>query len=424
MRLHMNEKILLLVLSVATLSTACSGNGREDEGSRMQDPAGSEVCYRLSESEALRYAPTDLFKSIYCNDQELFDEALDRSTFRFNQQNVAEKDTALAVAIKLGRDSMVKSLISRVTLEELKIKNHNDRSFISLLAEYDMIESFDEIVRIFRERRSAARDMLSYGFQNIDFPDKFGRNAAHYALSAAMMDRLRENWSRSALNFNNPWHRFFYQYDNDGNLFLHSAARDQRVYVINWYVDEYCTSNKRRDDESGVLGSLNYLGRQARYAVQDLSVHLNLTKNLGFLVNIPNEKGNTPLHIAARLGNSESVRFLMACSQIDPSIKNDFGRYPITELLTNIDPFQENVHTTFKDTFNLLLERADPIWWGVLRGNNFRKMMSDGESEVNGMTAVHYAARLADPYFFDEIPEFVKQGVLNKYNITAEELRR
>lgn len=417
-----NPKILLLF--AAFFIASCSGTSNESDSVRMIEPAGSEVCHRMNEAEALTYAPTDLFKAIYCNDQELFNEAFSSLTFRFDQKNEAEGDTPLAVAIKLNRENMVLPLISRAELAELEIKNHRGRSFVSLLAEYDMLEEFDVVVDKFRDQRSMARDILSYDFHKIDFDDDFGRNAAHYALSAAMMDRLRQNWRRSFTDIGaaNPLHRFYYSYDQDENLFLHSAARDQRVYVINWYVDNYCTTNERREDESGLFGGINFFGRQARYAIQDMSVNWEITQNLGALINISNLHGDTPLHIAARLGNSESLRFLLACPQVDPSIENDQGRSPIAELLKNIDPFQEEIHESFKDSFNLLLERADPVWWSVMRGNNFRNMMAETDGEQ--MTAVHYAARLADPYFFNKIPDFAKQAVLNEFNTTAEELRR
>ena len=401
---------------------SCSGNNNNEtkNSERLAEPVGAEVCHRLSEAESLQFAPNDLFMAIYCDDIELFNKALNDENFRFEQINEAEGDSALAVAIKLGREDMIDALLLKAEKKHLWIKNHNDRSYVSLAAEYDMHRALDKIIEIYKERRSLTRDLVSYDFAIIDFEDEFGKNAAHYALSAAMMEKLKVNWRRSLTDFNHPWHRFYFQYDENGNLFLHSAARDQRVYVLNWYADNYCTEQNRREDEEGIFGAMNYVGRHARYTIQDSGLIKNLTK----IINIPNNDGDTPIHVAARLGNAESLRFLMSCEQADPSIKNNLGRSPITELLANLDPFQEEIHQSFKDSFDLLTEEADPVWWALMRGNNFRSIMTEPDLSESHMTAIHYAYRLRDRYFINRIPEFAKQAVINGLNMTPEELRR
>ena len=142
-------------------------------------------------------------------------------------------------------------------------------------------------------------------------------------------------------------------------------------------------------------------------------------------INRENQVGNTPLHLASSLANHQSIKYLLACDQIDPSILNEDGRPPLSELLSNIDvDSNEKTDESIKISFNLLFDRINPMWlWSFLPNNTFKNTILT-KQDVTGNTALHYAAMISDPYFYNKLKPYMDEPIYNKQNQTPEDLRK
>ena len=182
--------IFILVLFVSCEKTPSDSATNETEVGKFMS---------LSVEEKTNLAPTEIFKAIFANNYEAFKaDLINSDEFKFDTKN-KEGDTALAIAIKLSRNTMIQDLITSATVHDLKIKNHEDRSFVSLLSEFNQIKAFDYLVQTYKNSYTDVSNFVDFNFSSLDFPDEHGKNAAHYAKSAAMIDRLNGSLVYEAL---------------------------------------------------------------------------------------------------------------------------------------------------------------------------------------------------------------------------------
>jgi len=414
-----NSKWSILI----TLSTLFMGCGDNSKQADIFEKNNTTSFNRLTAEEQQSLAPNDLFKSIFLEEEESFNRHLDAESFDFNQKN-DEEDTALVVAIKLRKSEMVNALLERATKTNFQEPNKNGRSYFSLLVEYDLHESFD---RAFDFYKSQAQYGGELWFRFADFKDEQGRRASFYAKSYAMIDKLENAWFSSVTSVKHYFNTFYFGYDNDGNSFLHMAAKNQNTQVINWYVEKHCGY-----DEWETSSIPTYLTRR----LGDFFSEVELSPFRRRFVNVQNDKGDTPLHLAAAEGRVDSINSLMACYQTDPTILNNEKRFPIVELLKSIDPALEVVSEDYKDAFDYLHNVIDPAWYrlnfemswfhsdwslGFNFGNNFRKLVT--KKDRSGWTAIHYSAKIRDPYFWNSLEAYQKIQVRTEEGFTPRQLR-
>lgn len=380
---------MILVASTISIFAACA----EDEDATYFE--SSEFFYQLTEEDQRRYAPSPLFRSIYQNNEADFDEALESNKDLLVQKNF-EQDTPLAVAIRLKRFPMIPQIIERMTLEEMKTPNAGGRSFISLLAEIDDVESFEIIQRRYSNHIGPFKNLQpGQYFTNYDFVDEQGRNAAHYAQSKIFLDQLATTWFYRTIDATAIWSDLFWQQDAEGRTFIHQAARYNKFDVIQWYTEAHCGSapwegewmvTRAIDSGFWLLGKGVQFLQEAKYAP--------LYRKL---INTKDEAGNTALHIAAINGSYESVRALLRCQELNPTSYNDQDQIPMTALLSQLDMFEDPISEDFKLSFKLLLDQINPQT--VLPTTNFRYFVN--APDLDGQSAVFYASRLADRYFIE-----------------------
>lgn len=398
------KKILGLVcaLYVSTLLTACSD---KDEAYTMN----SERFGQLTVQEQTFYAPTQLFRAVYMNDESLFDAQLKDSYLDFSKKN-DQGDTALAVAIKLRREDFVNRLVEKATFDDLKISNMDNRSYLSLLAEYNYENAFDELGEKYILQIGPLQNVWT-NFPEVDFPDVHGRRAAHYAHTASFMDKLEHYWFYGMLDFSHPWDSFYNHGDETGGNFLHSAAEHGKSEIAAWFVARHCGVFGLEDPNNwGIFQAIGFIARKTTEYFHDIEWDVVRKKH----INIPNVDGNTPLHLAAKNGNARTMEFLLSCQQIDPSMRNKSLQSPMTLLLKNIDPQQPVVDDNYKNAFLMLIDQVDPLW-AFLPAMTFKNIVND--LDTDGFSAIHYAARLQDPFFYEhlkkyQLPNSDAQGIL------------
>lgn len=405
------KKILFCLLTTMLFNTFLLGCSDSDE-SFLQN---SEKFYQLSEEEKALYAPTLIFKAIYLNDEKLFAEQEANLYLDFAKKNF-EGDTALAVAIKLQRTDFVMKLLSVVTFKELKIPNKDNRSFVSLLAEYDFEEAFDVVGKKYEDQKGPWQNVMT-NFSELDFPDAEGKISAHYVQTARFLDRLETYWFHGVADIKHPWNAFYYSYDDRGDTFLIKAAEYNKVELISWFLNKYCGALPGEENEWwGVFGwavrNGTFLARKTVEYAQDFD-YLWFERSY---INIANQDGNTALHLAAKNGNARAVELIMQCEQRDPSMTNANGQYPITYMLSQIDPELLEVGQNYRDIFDMLLDQVDPLW-SAIPMNSFSSLVNN-KDQFN-FSAVHYAARMKDPYFYNGLRKYIQpnsdgDGILAK----------
>lgn len=409
-------KFTILII-ITSLLVAC-GDSSEQEA--IFEHENTEEYFRMTEADQKKLAPTNMFKAIYLNDYLDFQSRLAGDEFDFSQKN-DDENTALAVALELKREQMVSDLLESASREELLLTNKEGRGYMSLIVEYDLNEIFDKILNLYKAQAYIPSEA---SLSRIDFKDEYGKRATHYAKSYAMMDRLEGAWFSALTAVNHPWSNFYQDTDDEGNTFLHTAARYQNIQVIRWYVEKSCIEYTW--EESSLVG----------YAARGIGNAIGDTEWLPFrrrYINKQNDAGDTPLHVAARYGKVKSITGLQACYRVDPTILNEFDRAPIAELLASIDGSAAQVTNSYKESFRYLYGEVDPTWtrmdgevsnfsFGFSVGNNFKRLIL--LKDTTGWVSMHYAASMRDPYFWNYMSDFQKISIQTPEGFTPDQLRK
>lgn len=406
----MHHKQIKKTISIFSIffSLIFTGCGSDKDKTYM---VSSEYFYQLSAADQQRIAPSSLFRVIYQNDINNLETALNENKDQLAKKNTDENnqpaDTALAVAIKLRRTEMIPLIIQRMTLDELKIPNTEGRSYISLLAEFDDYAAFEVIQRRYQSSINGLVNLQpGQYFSNFDFPDIYGRNAGHYAQSKIFMDLLSTTWFLRTADSLTIWSDLFWQTDIDGNNFLHTAAKYNRYDVIQWYVDKSCGYDWWEESDTWGFGHIKTGVDHILYGIDSTFTFLRDSYFFPYwrsLINNKNNEGNTPIHLSAGFGSYEATRSLLGCEEMSPTIYNNNDQFPLTYMLSRMDLFENPISQDFKDIYHLLENQLETFAvWNIFY--NFRSHVN--HEDTNGMSAVFYASRLSDKFFYESLLRF------------------
>lgn len=389
-----------LIFSITALMVFVNiGCGDDSDNSYLKN---SETFFQLNEEEQAMQAPTQLFRAIYLNDEALFAEQIPNLYLDFKKKN-AEGDTALAVAIKLQRVTFINQMVALATFEDLKTSNKDERSFVSLLAEYNFESAFDIVGEKYLQQSGPIQTLLT-NFSHVDFPDSHNMIAAHYVQSASFLDKLEAFWFYGFADTRHPWNGFYFTQDEHGDNFLMKAAQYNKVEILSWFVNRHCGQwGGESNDWWGIFGIAvrtgTFVSRKGTEYLQDFD-YFPIERSY---INITNTEGNSALHLAAKNGNARAVELIMQCEQVDPSMQNENGQVALTYMLSQLDPELLIVGQNYKDIFEMLIEQIDPLW-SLIPFNNFNSLVNT--TDHMGFSAVHYAARISDPYFYNAIRKY------------------
>ena len=398
--------IFFLFVIFTKLFNACG----EDSSSKEIRLRSSEEFNRMSSQEQIKAAPNDLFRSIFDNDYEAFQNELGSDHFDITPKN-ENNNTVLAVAIQLNRTDMALELIEHLNDEDLFIKNFEGRSYLSFAAEADEIQIFDLLIKKYNDSKNFMDKIRTY-FREMDFADEKGRRAAFFAKSRYVISQLHTNWFKKSYgSFEGPYNLFFFDYDENGNTWMHEAAKFQRVSVINWYVQERC----QREEAKGFPGMVSNLVRGSRDIAQTTVLRNRF-------INIRNKDGNTALHIAAIHGNDLSIRSLLGCTAfITPIIKNDERRIPMTSLLAelaNSSAQEQKVLDSYRSSFEALFGETTNLYIaGNLTNYDFKSRIDD--QDTYGKTMLHYADLLKDRYFYERLQKYSPKLIFDNNGLST-----
>jgi len=301
------------------------------------------------------------------------------------------------------------------------------RTTLGLAAQAGHGEVINEISEIYDVNYRGRGLFKLYDFGDVDMPDSKGRNALFYAKNSAIAKKLAEAWRPGVLQKarNLTWlNKFMFKKDDNEQSFLHLAAIENRLDVIRWGVGEVCGPPLLNENSKNWL-IFRWAGKTVSW-LGDLIEAAPLTASE--LINHKDSHGNTALHLSVQKGNLETSLSLLGCRKLFFGEENNQGQNVISFFLLNQDKSISNISEEKKTLFKALVERKTEVWpWNIFKTlSSFVKAQ-----DTNLDSALHHAARLSDPYFYDlllpkgdplqengkgETPEFLRKRLPTKNN--------
>lgn len=443
----MTIKNLLLLPTAATFLL----NGLLGCGSSDSEPQSLSKISRMSEEERLAYAPSPLFTAVFEGNLDQIRDLIETDSSSISTKNVEGK-TALMVALEEQGPSWYEislELANNSGLESLRLisdietihdeialdRDHSDltpatfdqRSVVSYAAEAGHLEVIRRIRNAYED--NIPKKLLNthwYLFSHMDQQDQWGRRALFYAKNAATADELLKAWtagrrSKELLSFT-LLDRFFRGRDQYGQNFIHRAVVDNRKDTVKWALQRLCAPPlwNGGDDDKGFIGQIFGVVGGAVSWVGDILQTVPV-EWISELVNQKDKEGNTPLHLAAFRGLLETSQSLISCRKVSLGAENDLGLNSLSYFLTGIDSKQAEASSESKSLLKVFLKARTQMWparW-LYRPEDYVN-----NEDHHGNTALHHAARILDPYFYDQMKAMGDITQTNHAGETPELLRK
>jgi ankyrin repeat protein len=379
----------LIILTFLTMLGCSNGH---DNGNGAPMLIHSELS-TMTREDRQAHAPNPAFEAVYYRDTQRVADVMATNPEFFNEQNVLGL-TPLMLAITLQESEMALAIANNQPIQDLQTVDLNGRGALSYAAQFGEIEVLEAIGKKYE-------DNLGWSglnrFINIDVKDHSGRRALFYAADSSVAEALSNQWTNWAVSrwFEDTlFSSFINNKDFSGQNFIHAAAADNRHDLLRWANDEICF-RWAEGSEAPVKRFALTLADYAGAYFQDVS---DVT---GEMFNKKDDNGDTPLHLAVKDGNLEASRILMNCWIMDFNRKNNLGHNPLSNLLAHLDPDQNPISENYRQIFNELYDQQNEIiWW---RPGRFKLRVMNDKDKVNGDSALHHAARLKDPYFYETL---------------------
>lgn len=354
-----------------------------------------------------------LFEATYNLKRDEALQILSEEPLLISSQN-GEGNTPIHLALETYQEELALEMISRVDVQTLQTVNSHGDSILFYASLYNHPNVIREIgIRSYNVHGD--RWGMSNGFFQMDPPNEDGKRALFVAANQAVAMALEEayylGWNPEVVghevtpryhdhrNFSFAFRDFILARDHSGGSYLHAAAEDGRDEVILWAVNLNC--------HPGTLEREGYL----LYSIPK-SILRYFQVNLGRLwqrddvnqivFNWQDDKGLTPLHLAVEAQNESTIHALSSCRFLDHLRQDNLGRTALMRHLKRIDPNRSVATEMERRIFDFLLESESPytivnIFTGNTRGQFLNRR------DKTDQTALHYAAQLRDPYFFDRL---------------------
>ncbi|KAF7329506.1 Multiple ankyrin repeats single kh domain [Mycena kentingensis (nom. inval.)] len=172
------------------------------------------------------------------------------------------------------------------------------------------------------ENRVAATKLLLASRVRIDHRDTQGKTAFHWAAETGSLEVLKELQPVDGQSSGLP--------DSEGNTPIHLAAREQRILVVN-YLLQNCTitvnAQNRKKETALHLAAANGPANAVKCLL-----------DAGFSCVIKDNDKNFPLHNAAASGDNESVTYLITARPGYRDMINKDGRTPLHRAALGREP--------------------------------------------------------------------------------------
>ena len=326
----------------------------------------------------------------------------DLSIYAVNQKG----DTVLGTAIQMQNKETALFLLEKFQCDDLSHQNKKGESYLYLSAK----EGYESLIHGIADKcyENSMFNFSDYEFSDLDPETETGEIAIHTALNGSTTDALEYEYDRGTLEYS--WFPF-YKKNKEGQTFLHTAAKDNRVGVIKWAVDSYCEEGEWERSHTWWKSALSTIGHTLWNGLQ------TWTFNIDQLINEIDTNGNTALHLASQALNTQGIRLLSHCRWTEFLIENKEDNIALQMFLSALDPKLQTQEKPIKDTFVFLVNQKTYF-------KKWTSSMSDTVDHQNnqGDSALHIAARLNDPFFYNHLKSLGDIYLKNDNQTTPQEI--
>lgn len=359
-------------------------------------PDKDVVRYRTASKnpeERAKLAPNPVFEAIMEGRDAQMQEAITNKSSWLYEVNQEGGDRPLGLAIRMRYFDLASELINQMPATDLTFQNNKGESYVYLASKAGALDLVLQMADKYFASRGRLHDFI---FSDIDLKNNAGERALHVAADRRMAALLEEQYNKSIVM--PTFYRFTFLADAKGRNFIHAAANDSRVDVIRWAVEKYCG---RSSWETEGLSIVTYPTAFVMQAGRLYQTHIGDFGWFGWekKFNWQDADGNTPLHLAARAGNSEAVRVIGGCEWTDFALANNEGNLALHSFLKSIDPLDSNVSEDKKNAFRFLSGKQTRLRKYVRTPSDY----VDHKNKMGGQTALHLAAGLSDPFFYEAL---------------------
>ena len=372
------------------------------------EPDSADPVLMLDPEEKEAIVTNNLFKAVLDNKSpKEFNNIL--STSDVSILSVNEKgDTVLGTAIQFKKKELSLSLVDKFQCEELSHQNKAGESYIYLSSKH----GYEKLIHYIASRcyENDMLDFSDYEFSKLDPETKNGEIAIHVALNGAVAETLNYEYDKGTLEYS--WFPF-YKKNNNGETFLHTAVKDDRVNTVEWAVRRYCHKGEWEESDSWWKQPLSAVAQHTWNGLQTYSV------NVDQLINVQTNEGNTALHLAAHSLNIRNIELLSHCRWMDFLIENEDGNIALQVFLSALDPRIKEHSQAMKDSFVSLVHKETYVekWlWFINISDTVNHQNKKEESSF------HISARLAAPFFYNYLKQFADPYLRNREGRKPEEI--
>ncbi len=315
------------------------------------------------------------------------------------------KDTALAVAIKFYNLKGALFVAEQLSPEHYLHQNLQGESYLYLSAQKGYVDLIKLLAARFYDSR---RDILSdYEFSDLDSLTHEGERALHTAKNYAVAEALKHEYWRGSLEF--PWRKFQYHKNHKGQSFLHTAVRDRNSDLLRWGVEQSCLSKEQWEDQAFYYKYPFLLWR----AIQIYGKPAGM--DWDDIINTQDNEGQTAVNFSAGNMFADGIRILSSCQWTDWLLPDNQGNIPLQSFLLALDPLKLSHSRKIYSLFTLLMDKQTRLRWSSV-SDHINSVNKEGES------GLHIAARLADPFFYEQLRRYGDGEQKNSQGQTPEEI--
>lgn len=387
------SRTLLALLALVWLA-AC-GDPQTKSG---QEGTQDKKLARLSPEERKRVAPNSMFEAVYEGELKLTQELLIAQPELLSTVNEESGDRPLAVAIRLQETEIGAQLAAHIPPQDLFYQNQDGEGYLFLASKYGQVAVIDVLADRYW---SDVSDRYWGDFEEIDMPNLKGQRALHVAADANVAERLKYYWRKAYVKM--PYQKMARATDINGQSFLHTAAADGRISVLEWGKSRFCKAPHAHSEDEGwwdkIKGWVGYGLRVMQvYAPgrsEDDWIKVKLRNHFNWI----DMEDQSPLHEAVESKNKDAVISILGCEWVDPQIKDQNGLTPLALHISNLPSSEAQTTKEDKVIFERLAHHRQ-------KGRLWRSTPSYlNQQDKVGETALHKAALLADRYYYDQLVE-------------------
>ena len=359
--------------------------------------------------------PNDLFIAVADKEnKEILQKILDENGEYLLETN-AEGDTPLGTAIQFDNLPGALFLAEKLNPKNFLHTNLKGEGYVYLAAKKGHVELIQWLAERYFKLNQLQKRGFYYKFFELDILTKSGERALHVAKNSQTATALYQEYKKISSLTRFPYEEFQLLQNNEGQTFLHTAVRDQNINLIHWGAHSHCLPL-----QSFWQGRLKKPS-ESLFNSKNGSMYFD-----NLIMNTTDNKKLSPFNASAKSLFLEGIQILSGCKEeLDYLSKDEEGNIALQNFLLALDPLNENQDQNIKDVFSLLVlthkHSKVMTWDDFWERLNYVKIAVNSVN-LTGDSSLHISAKLADPFFYNQLKQYGNEAQKNAEGKTAKEI--